>query len=89
MVNISPLVASSSFCLTLLQTEKFDFSVCRNQINWSQLLRRVAELSGVKLTAQAMADLKADPKSFKVVLPDVEGMEPRVTIGNINIFLED
>lgn len=62
--------------------EQFDFSVCRNQIDKYQLINRIHVLSGIKLTGQAIADLKNDPKAFKVVLPDVESMEARVKYMN-------
>jgi hypothetical protein len=93
-LNFFPPSPPNSFILLIPFTETFDFSKCRDQIDHYRLFYRVQTLSGIKLTAQALTDLKNDPKSFKVVLPDIESMEARVCRVNnklaitwLNIFI--
>lgn len=47
------------------------------------LLKRVQQLSGVKLTDQAMAELQKSPSSFFLVSPDIRKMAVRVKHMNI------
>jgi ubiquitin-protein ligase len=47
------------------------------------LLKRVQQLSGIKLTDQAMAELRKNPTSFFLVSPDIRKMAVRVKHMNI------
>jgi tetratricopeptide (TPR) repeat protein len=60
----------------------------RDKVDMYLLFKRVQQLTGVKLTDQAMKELKQNPNSFYLVSPDIEKMSVRVKHMNITSLAE-